>query len=78
MRAWVIPVEAVRASATAVGEERLKHVADRGGRFEANATVAHTPERGFVATVTYFAEPNSPRRFAVTVPLCWSPQENAA
>lgn len=77
MKAWVVPVEAVRASATLTGARMLARMAGDGFILIPDATVELAPS-GYIATVSYVAEPRGVRRFAATVPLVWAPRENVA
>lgn len=78
MRAWVVPVEAIRASATLAGAQVLARLAGEGAVLNRDATVQLVAERGYVATITYAPQPKAPRQFAATIPLEWAPRENAA
>lgn len=78
MKAWVVPVEAIRASATLAGAQVLARLAGEGAVLNRDATVQLIADQGYVATVTYAPQPKAPRQFAATIPLEWSPRENAA
>jgi hypothetical protein len=78
MKAWVVPIEAVRASATLMGARVLARLAGEGATLHPNATVQLLPTQGYMATVTYVAQPRAERQFAATIPLEWAPRENQA
>jgi len=75
MKAWPIPVEAVRASAELVGAALLARLAVDGAIFNQQAVVELAPS-GFIATVTYVLRGNLHRQHAATIPLVWAPREN--
>jgi hypothetical protein len=78
MKAWVIPIEAVRATATIAGALVLARLVGEGAHLHPDATVQLHADLGFVATVTYLVQPKAPRQYAATIPLEWAPRENRA